>query len=186
MPWGISESGFYAFDVNLNYQYRAFGVPDLGYQRDLPNDLVITPYASLLGLSLRPQTVLKNMTHLEQLNMLGRYGFYEAIDYTRKRLPSGKTHAIVQSYMAHHQGMILAAACNYLLKDVMVRRFHADERIQSVELLLQEKIPVNPPIENPHPDAPLNPPEASTCGQKHPVARACRQPHSPGACTFTG
>ncbi len=160
VPWGISESGYHAFDVNLNYQYRAFGVPDLGYQRDLPNDLVIAPYASLLGLSLRPQAVLKNMTHLEQLNMLGRYGYYEAIDYTRKRLPPGRTHAIVKSYMAHHQGMILAAACNYLFEDVMVRRFHADERIKSVELLLQEKIPQNPPIENPHPDAPLSPSEA--------------------------
>jgi cyclic beta-1,2-glucan synthetase len=153
-PWGISESGFYAFDVNLNYQYRAFGVPDLGFQRDLSKDLVITPYASLLGLSLRPLEVLKNILHLEQLKMLGVYGFYEAIDYTRKRLGDGRASAIVKSYMAHHQGMILAAACNYLMGDVMVRRFHADERIQSVELLLQEKIPQKPPIEYPHPDAP--------------------------------
>ena len=160
VPWGISESGYLAFDVNLNYQYRAFGVPDLGYQRDLPDDLVIAPYASLLGLSLRPQAVLKNMAHLEQLNMLGRYGFYEAIDYTKTHLPARQAHAIVQSYMAHHQGMILTAACNYLLKDVMVQRFHADERIQSVELLLQEKIPQNPPIEYPHPDEPVDLPAA--------------------------
>ncbi len=63
---------------------------------------------------------------------------------------------MVQSYMAHHQGMILLAACNYLSDDVMVQRFHADERIQSVELLLQEKIPQNPPIEYPHPDEPAD------------------------------
>jgi len=75
VPWGISESGYFAFDVNLNYQYRAFGVPDLGYKRDLPDDLVIAPYASLLGLSLLPQAVLENMAHLEQLDMLGRFGF---------------------------------------------------------------------------------------------------------------
>jgi cyclic beta-1,2-glucan synthetase len=55
VPWGISESGYYAFDLNQNYQYRAFGVPDLGFKRDLPDDLVITPYASLMGLSLQPQ-----------------------------------------------------------------------------------------------------------------------------------
>jgi len=78
------------------------------------------------------------------------FGFYEALDYTKARLPAGQAHATVQSYMAHHQGMILLAACNYLLEDVMVQRFHADERIQSVELLLQEKIPQNPPIEYPH------------------------------------
>ena len=154
VPWGISESGYYAFDVNQNYQYRAFGVPDLGYKRDLPDDLVITPYASLIGLSLKPQAVLDNMARLEQLNMLGRFGFYEALDYTKARLPDGQTHAAVRSYLAHHQGMILLAASNYLLDDVMVKRFHADEHIQSVELLLQEKIPQNPPLEYPHTDEP--------------------------------
>ena len=63
VPWGISESGYYAFDLNLNYQYRAFGVPDLGYQREMHDDLVIAPYASLMGLSLQPQAVLENMAH---------------------------------------------------------------------------------------------------------------------------
>ena len=159
VPWGISESGYFAFDVNLNYQYRAFGVPDLGYKRDLPEDLVIAPYASLIGLSLQPQVVLENMAHLEQLNMLGRFGYYEALDYTKTRLPIGQSHAMVQSYMAHHQGMILLAACNYLSDDMIVQRFHADERIQSVELLLQEKIPLDPPIEYPHPDEAADIPE---------------------------
>ncbi len=159
VPWGISESGYFAFDVNLNYQYRAFGVPYLGYKRDLPDDLVIAPYASLIGLSLQPQAVLENMAHLEQLNMLGRFGFYEALDYTKTRLSDGQAHATVQSYMAHHQGMILQAACNYLSDDVMVQRFHSDERIQSVELLLQEKIPQNLPIEYPHPDEPVDLPK---------------------------
>ena len=156
VPWGTSESGYYAFDTSLNYQYRAFGVPGLGYKRELHNDLVIAPYASLMGLSLQPQTVLENMAHLEQLNMLGRFGFYEALDYTKSRLPVGQAHAAVKSYMAHHQGMILVAACNYLLDDVMIQRFHANEHIQSVELLLQEKIPQNPPIEYPHADEPLD------------------------------
>jgi len=159
VPWGISESGYYAFDLNLNYQYQAFGVPVLGYKRDLPDDLVIAPYASLIGLSLQPQAVLENMARLEELNMLGRFGFYEALDYTKKRLPVGQTHAIVQSYMAHHQGMVLVAVCNYLLDDVMVHRFHSDEHVQSVELLLQEKIPLNPPIEYPHLDEPTDTPD---------------------------
>ena len=152
IPWGISESGYLAFDPSMNYQYRAFGVPDLGINHDIPEDLVVAPYASLLGLSLQPQAVLDNITLFENLHMLGRFGFYEAIDYTRRRLPPEKQHAIVQSYMAHHQGMILLAACNYLSNDVMVRRFHADERVQSIELLLQEKIPQDPHIEYPHPE----------------------------------
>ena len=156
VPWGISESGYYAFDLDQHYQYRAFGVPTLGYKRDLRDDLVITPYASLLGLSLQPRAVLENMAHLERLNMLGRFGFYEALDYTKTRMPAGQAHATVQSYMAHHQGMILLAACNFLLDNVMVERFHADEHIQSVELLLQEKIPQNPPLEFPHTDEPAD------------------------------
>jgi cyclic beta-1,2-glucan synthetase len=161
VPWGISESGYHAFDINLNYQYQAFGVPVLGYKRDLPDDLVIAPYASMLGLSLQPQAVLENMTRFEQLKMLGHFGFYEAVDFTKTRLPSGQTLGIVQSYMAHHQGMILVAACNYLLGDVMVQRFHADEHIQSIELLLQEKIPQNPPIEYPNLDEPADLPEGT-------------------------
>ncbi len=156
VPWGISESGYYAFDLDQHYQYRAFGVPALGYKRDLPDDLVIAPYASIMGLALQPQAVLENMVRLEKLEMLGRFGYYEALDYTKTRLPSGQTHAAVQSYMAHHQGMILLAACNFLLDDVMVERFHADEHIQSVELLLQEKIPQNPPLEFPHTDEPAD------------------------------
>jgi len=152
VPWGASESGYFAFDINMNYQYRAFGVPDLGFKRDLPEDLVIAPYASLLGLSIQPQAVLENLARLETLKMIGRFGLYEAIDYTRTRIPSGQDHAVVQSFMAHHQGMILVAICNYLTMDVMVRRFHSDERIQSVELLLQEKVPQNSHIVYPHPE----------------------------------
>ncbi len=152
IPWGISESGYYIFDINMNYQYRAFGVPSLGYKRDLPDDLVIAPYASVLGLSLQPGAVVENIEHLESLNIMGRFGLYEAVDYTKGRLPAGQPFAVVQAYMAHHQGMLLLAVGNYLLKDKMVERFHADERIQSVELLLQEKIPQNTHLEYPHPE----------------------------------
>lgn len=151
MPWGISESGYYGFDVNMNYQYRAFGVPSLGYKRDLPDDLVIAPYASVLGLTLQPHAVVENIEHLEKLNVMGRFGLYEALDYTKSRLTTGQVFAVVQSYMAHHQGMVLLAASNYLLKNITVERFHTDERIQSIELLLQEKIPQNLHVEYPHP-----------------------------------
>lgn len=141
VPWGISESGYYAFDANLNYQYRAFGAPVLGFKRGLGDDLVITPYASLLALPLFPQAVVENITYLTKLKMLGRYGFYEALDYTPVRLSLGQAQAIVASYMAHHQGMIMLSLVNYLQEEVMIRRFHAEPRIQSIELLLQERIP---------------------------------------------
>ena len=158
VPWGISESGYYAFDPNMNYQYRAFGVPGLGFKRNVAEDLVITPYASLLALPFQPQAVAENLTRLTQLGALGVYGLYEAVDFTPARLPLGQERALVQEYMAHHQGMILVALDNYLSKAplgqdrVMVQRFHSDPRLQSVDLLLQERVPADVPLEKPQPD----------------------------------
>lgn len=151
VPWGISESGYYAFDANRNYQYRSFGVPGLGFKRGLDEDLVVAPYASLLALSLRPREVMENISRLIELQMLGMHGLYESVDFSPPRLALGETHAVVRSYMAHHQGMILLSLVNYLQDDVMVRRFHADPLVQSVELLLQEKVPLDTPIESVQP-----------------------------------
>ena len=152
VPWGISESGYYAFDGNLNYQYRAFGVPDVAFKRGMAADLVITPYASLIALPVKASAVLDNYHQLEQIGALGTYGLYEAIDYTPNRLPIGQKYALVREYMAHHQGMILLSVANYLQDDLMVERFHAEPRIQSVELLLQEQIPKQVELRDPTPD----------------------------------
>ncbi len=151
VPWGISEAGYYGFDANMNYQYRGFGVPGLGFRRDLDEDLVVSPYASLLALPMYPQAVMRNIAQLVERQMLGNYGFYEAIDYTHSRLHLGQESAIVHSYMVHHQGMILLALTNYLQDEAIVRRFHADPRVQSAELLLQEQVPQQAPVEIPHP-----------------------------------
>ncbi len=77
VPWGISESGFYRFDANQNYQYRAFGVPGLGFKRGLGDDLVIAPYASLMAIGYEPQSVVRNLAGLIEHNMIGLYGVYE-------------------------------------------------------------------------------------------------------------
>ncbi|RIK54284.1 MAG: hypothetical protein DCC57_07000, partial [Chloroflexi bacterium] len=147
VPWGVSESGFYQFDSALNYQYRAFGVPGLGLKRGLDEDLVIAPYASLLAVGLAPEAVLQNLGRLQAEQAQGRYGLYEAIDYTERRLPLGQKKGLVRSYMAHHQGMILLALANYLQDERMVARFHADPAIESVELLLQEQVPHAPTVD---------------------------------------
>ncbi len=141
MPWGISESGFYAFDSNMNYQYHAFGAPELAFKRGIGADRVISPYSTFLALAIRPQTVMENVANLNTVGAYGTYGYYEAIDYTKHRLPLGKTHAIVQEYMAHHQGMIMLSLLNFLQGNVMISRFHANPYIESVELLLQEHMP---------------------------------------------
>ncbi|NLX09946.1 MAG: cellobiose phosphorylase [Chloroflexi bacterium] len=152
-PWGISESGYYTFDANLNYQYRAFGVPRLAFKRGQGADLVIAPYASVIALPFAPQAVMDNLSRFRALDMLGPYGLFEAIDYTTSRLPLGVESARVQEYMAHHQGMIVLALSNYLHDGAMIERFHADPRIQSVELLLQEQIPEQVEIQKPAPEA---------------------------------
>ncbi|HKY53840.1 MAG TPA: glucoamylase family protein, partial [Anaerolineales bacterium] len=151
IPWGISEASYYGFDVSQIYQYQAFGVPTLGYKRGLAEDLVVAPYASILALPFAPQAVMQNLEWFEKLKMWGLYGLYESADFTPERLKTGEDHAIVRSYMVHHQGMILMSLSNYLFHKRMVRRFHSDLRIQSIELLLQEQTPENAPTEHPRP-----------------------------------
>ena len=149
-PWGISESGYYRFDGNQNYQYRAFGVPGLGFKRGLGDDLVISPYASLMAVGYDPQAVVRNLASLADYKMIGLYGFFEAIDFTAERLLLDETNAVVAEYMAHHQGMILMAIANHFHDEIMVKRMHSDPRIQSVELLLQEQIPYTAPSQDPY------------------------------------
>ncbi|RPI24945.1 MAG: cellobiose phosphorylase, partial [Chloroflexota bacterium] len=150
VPWGISESGFYRFDTNQNYQYRAFGVPGLGFKRGLADDLVIAPYASLIAIGYEPQAVVQNLASLIEQKMIGLYGVYESIDFTVDRLLLDVPSAVVGEYMAHHQGMILMAIDNYLHGDIMIQRMHSDPRIQSVELLLQEQVPHAVPPQDPY------------------------------------
>ncbi len=147
VPWGISESGFYHFDQAQNYQYKGFGVSKLGRKRGLAEDLVIAPYASLLAVGIDPQSVLRNIQALEDEEARGHFGFYESIDYTPSRLPIGQEKAVIKSYMAHHQGMIMVALSNFLNHKSIVHRIHSDPRIQSTELLLQEQIPQAEPIQ---------------------------------------
>jgi cyclic beta-1,2-glucan synthetase len=145
VPWGMSESGYYRFDAQRNYQYRAFGVPDLGFKRGLEDDVVVTPYASLLALPFALPAVMANLDRLDGLGLMGRYGLYEAVDFTASRLDAGTTHAIVRSFMAHHQGMLLTAINNRLHGEPMVRRFHADAIVRTAEALLFERPAVTAP-----------------------------------------
>ena len=84
-PWGISESAFYNFDVADNYQYKAFGIPGLGLKRGLEDEIVISPYSTLMILTFAKNAGIKNLKKLEKIGALGRYGFIEAIDYTKAR-----------------------------------------------------------------------------------------------------
>ena len=141
VPWGISESGYNRTDVQLNYQYRAFGVPGLGLKRGLAMDLVVAPYATAMALMVSPVAACRNLQRLAIEGRSGTYGFYEAVDYTPSRLPPGGSSVTIRSFMAHHQGMSLLALVNRLRDFPMQRRFMACPALRAADLLLQERVP---------------------------------------------
>jgi cyclic beta-1,2-glucan synthetase len=149
IPWGISESAYNARDMELTYQYSNFGVPGLGLKRGLSENAVIAPYATGLAAMIDPHGARQNYARLAQMGASGRYGFFEALDFTRSRLPENKNVAIVRTFMAHHQGMTIVAIANTLHDGEMRARFHREPIIQACELLLQERMPRNVAISHP-------------------------------------
>lgn len=141
MPWGISESCYNVVDAHLTYQYKAFGVPQLGFKRGLDKDLVIAPYATIMALMVDPAKAVANLERMRTLGYEGTFGFYEAVDFTPARLPRSKTPVLIQTFMAHHQGMALLALDFALNNQPMQRRFCADPQFQTALLLLQERVP---------------------------------------------
>ncbi|SFB07280.1 Cellobiose phosphorylase [Collimonas sp. OK607] len=141
VPWGISESGYHTFDASLNYQYRAFGVPGLGFKRGLGDDLVIAPYASMMALMVAPEEACRNLQQLSAEGFEGEYGFFEAIDYTPSRVPRGQPNAVIRSFMAHHQGMGFLSLAYFLLDAPMQKRFESDPLFQATMSLLHERVP---------------------------------------------
>src|SRR5690606_35283883 len=141
VPWGISESCYNVTDGQMNFQYRAFGVPGLGLQRGLGENLVVAPYASAMAVMLTPQAACTNLDELERRGYLSEYGFYDAIDFTAgRRLADGRP-APCRTVMAHHSGMSLLAFESALFDRPMQRRFLADSLCKAHDLLLQERVP---------------------------------------------
>ncbi len=141
LPWGISESAYNARDLELTYQYSNFGVPGLGLKRGLGENRVIAPYATGLATMVDPSSAVANFERLTTMGAQGRYGFYEAVDFTPARIQEGERFALVRAFMAHHQGMTIAGIANAVFDGAMRERFHAEPIIQATELLLQERVP---------------------------------------------
>jgi cyclic beta-1,2-glucan synthetase len=149
VPWGISESASSKRDASGNYNYFAFGVPDLAIFKPEQDGPVISPYSTFLALSIDSISALKNLRNMQRKNWLASYGFYESLDFSPNResnprqsnsRPSKSRGAEpVRCWMAHHQGMSLLAMANFLHGDVFQNWFHSHPRVQATELLLQEK-----------------------------------------------
>jgi cyclic beta-1,2-glucan synthetase len=175
LPWGVSESAYNGRNHEFTYQYSSFGVPGLGLKRGLGGDAVVAPYATALAAMIAPDAAAHNFARLAHAGARGRYGWYEALDYTPARLPEGETRAVVRSYMAHHQGMTVVALADALHDGAMRSRFHADPIVQATELLLQERTPRD--VEAGHPRRE----EARAAADVHellpPTARRFLSPH---------
>lgn len=139
MPYGVSESGIYAFDENFNYQYNPNGVQQIALKQGQNMNLVIAPYASYLTLSMDFESAYNNIIYLKQLGVDGRFGLYEALDYTKSRIGENK-FIPVYSYMAHHLGMSIVAITNALQDNIMQKRFLRDSDMQRATELLQENL----------------------------------------------
>jgi cyclic beta-1,2-glucan synthetase len=146
VPWGISESAFNGRDVEFTYQYSNFGVPGLGLKRGLADDIVIAPYATGLAAMIAPKAAVSNFERLRREGGLGHYGYYEALDYTPRRVPDGQRVAVVRAFMAHHQGMTIVAIGNTVRGGIFRERFHIEPMVRATELLLQERAPRGVPI----------------------------------------
>nr|WP_308240276.1 glucoamylase family protein [Mesorhizobium sp. J428] len=154
IPWGVSEAAYNARDREMTYQYTNFGVPGLGLKRGLGQNVVIAPYATVLASQFMPHVAVDNLDRLASIGAVGRYGFYDAVDFTPTRVPEGHECAVVRNYYAHHQGMCIVAISNVIHEGRMRERFHADPVIEAAELLLQEKAPRDIPITTVRSEAP--------------------------------
>ncbi len=136
--WGVSESGYYGFDAELHYQYRAFGLRSLSLTSGTQG-AVVAPYASMLALPFLPRSAANNLLAMRRLSLTDDQGLFEAVDYSRQRIDH--MPRIVYSHMSHHQGMILCAACNALTDFSLVKRFCAIPSARAYLYLLFERAP---------------------------------------------
>ena len=138
IPFGISESAYYAFDNTLNYQYKAHGVQRIGIKKGLDKELVVSPYSSYLAMTYDFDAFYNNLENLKKYGLQGNYGFYEAIDFTDTRCKKGGS--IIKSYMAHHVGMSIVALSNILQSNRIQKRFLKDNFMKSADELFEEKV----------------------------------------------
>jgi cyclic beta-1,2-glucan synthetase len=148
VPWGISESAHLGvtggeskeLHPHSAYSYAPFGISALAMRRS-PEKLVIAPYATFLALPVDAMAAMANLRQMEEYDWNGRYGLYEAVEYTRA---GGE---VIRSWMAHHLGMSLMAIGNVLFDNPFQRYFHAEPQVIATELLLHERACYTAPAE---------------------------------------
>ncbi|MBE6948306.1 MAG: hypothetical protein E7456_00455 [Ruminococcaceae bacterium] len=180
--WGMSESAYYSFDPALNYQYKAHGIQRLALKRGMGMDNVISPYSSFLALMVDFKGAIANLKAVKQLGAEGRFGFYEALDFTPTRVGTGSFKP-VRNFMVHHLGMSLLSVDNVLNEGIMQKRFMRDINMASYSELLQEKIPAGAVVLKKKPrDIPEKPPRNRDGWSQKPDKPDLR---NPGCCLLS-
>ena len=141
LPWGVSESAYFAQDHSLAYQYSPFGAPRLALRRTPASERVVAPYATIMATMVKPIDAIANLRRLERLSARGDYGFMDAVDFTVSRQPQAEPFSVVKNYMAHHQGMALVALCNVLCGQMPQRWFSQTPQVAAYASLLHERCP---------------------------------------------
>ena len=116
VPWGISESAYAASDHTLAYQYAPQGVPRLALRRTPARRARCRAHTQRRWQRCSIPTPPRRIcARLEALGARGEMGFVEAVDFTPERQTGDRTRTIVNTFMAHHQGMTIVALANVLL-----------------------------------------------------------------------
>ena len=131
--WGKSESAYAETEADMSYRYRAHGVQTLALKRGMDKHRVIAPYASFISLRCGVHASVQNLLRLRAMGAEGRFGFYDAVDF------SGGEPEIVRTFMVHHLGMSLLSIDNAICDDVMCKRFFADKEQRAYAALLKER-----------------------------------------------
>ena len=146
VPWGMSESAFSAMATNHDYHYRSFGTPGIGLKRGSGKDLVIAPYATMLAIEFDPLDAFDNLGRLAKVGTLGPFGFFEAVDYTKSRLPKGK-HSTWSSLLygapSRHE---LSRDRQFPPRWLMRKRFHEHPSARQANYCCKRKLPVIAPL----------------------------------------
>ena len=141
VPWGVSECAYAGSDHTLAYQYAPQGVPRLALRRTPSDELVIAPYATALAAQIAVHEACRNFRALQALGARARYGFFEALDFTPARQTGTTPFSLVETFMAHHQGMTIVALGNVLLSGAAQRWGSNSALMQAVASLLHERVP---------------------------------------------
>ncbi len=140
VPWGISEAVCLGRTED-EWGYAPFGIPTLAMESSHAKSLVISPYSSFLATCVEPAWAADNLRRMQEFGWLGRYGFYESIDYSQA---GGEA---MRMWMPHHQGMSLLAIVNLLFDGTFQQYFHAEPQALATELLLHERLPASALVE---------------------------------------